>query len=68
MIAARIARRLVRKLAKPLALWLTRRALRDAEERAEHLMRMRAHIVPIEKRERERAVRLVGRRNQIEAW
>lgn len=68
MIAARIARRLVRKLAKPAALWLTARALRRAEERAEYLMQVRRQIVPIEHAERLRAVQLVGRRNQIRAW
>jgi hypothetical protein len=68
MIAARIARRLARKLAKPAALWLNARALARAETNAEHLMRMRAQIVPVERRERERAVQLIGRRNEIRGW
>jgi hypothetical protein len=68
MIAARVARRLVRKIVKPAALWVTARALRRAEARAEHLMQLRRDIVPVERRERERAVRLIGRRNQIRGW
>lgn len=68
MTATRILRRLVRKLVKPAALWLTVRALRRAEARAEHFQRMRAQVVPFEKAERERAVRLIGRRNQIRSW
>lgn len=69
MIAAvRIARRLVRKLAKPVALWLATRQIRLSEERADYLMRLRADILPVEKRERERSVHLVGRRNEIQGW
>lgn len=68
MIAARVARRLVRKIVKPAALWLNARRLAVAEERAEHLMHLRAHIVPLERAERVRAVQLVGKRNQIRAW
>lgn len=68
MIAARIARRLVRKLVKPVALWWTARALREAEEQADFYMHLRSHIVDIEKRARVRTVQLVGRRNAIRTW
>jgi hypothetical protein len=68
MIAARIARRLVRKLAKPAALWLNARALREAEDQADFYMHLRQSVVPMERRQRERAVQLVGRRNQIRGW
>jgi hypothetical protein len=68
MIAARIARRLVRKLVKPVALWWNERALREAEDQADFYMHLRRSIVPMERNERERAVRLVGRRNKIRGW
>jgi hypothetical protein len=66
--AARIASRLVRKLAKPVALYLNARALRDAEDQADFYMHLRASIVDIEKRARVRTVQLIGRRNQIRGW
>jgi hypothetical protein len=68
MTAARIARRLVRKIVKPAALWINARRLAAAEERADHLMHLRADIVPMERAERVRAVQLVGQRNQIRTW
>ena len=68
MIAARIARRLVRKLVKPVVLWWTDRALREAEDQADFYMHLRRHIADIEKRARVRTVQLVGRRNQIRSW
>lgn len=68
MTAARIARRLVRKLVKPAALWLTQRALRRAEERADYFLQLRAQVVPFELRERRRTVELTARRNQIAGW
>ena len=66
--AARIARRLVRKIVKPIVLWWTDRALQEAEDQADFYMHLRRSIVPMERNERERAVRLVGRRNQIRGW
>jgi hypothetical protein len=68
VIAARIARRLVRKLLKPAVLWWTERALHEAEDQADFYMHLRQTAVPMERRQRERAVRLVGRRNQIRTW
>lgn len=68
MIAARIARRLVRKIAKPAALWLTQRALRKAEARADYFLQLRNQVVPFELRERRRTVELTARRNQIQGW
>lgn len=68
MIAARIARRLGRKIAKPVALWLTQRALRRAEERADYFLQLRSQVVPFELRERRRTVELTARRNQIAGW
>lgn len=68
MIAARVARRLLRKIAKPAALWLAQRRLAAAEERAEHLLCLRAEIVLLERAERVRTVQLVGQRNQIRGW
>lgn len=68
MTAARIARRLVRKIVKPVVLWWTERALREAEDQADFYMHLRSSIVPIERRQRERAVQLVGRRNEIRSW
>ena len=68
MTAARIARRLVRKLIKPVALWWTARALREAEDLADFYMHLRRSVPPMERRQRERAVQLVGRRNEIRTW
>jgi hypothetical protein len=68
VIAARIARRLVRKLVKPVALWWTSQQLRRSEMLADHYHSLRVELVPLERREREQAVRLVGRRNQIRGW
>jgi Holliday junction resolvase-like predicted endonuclease len=68
MIAARITRRLVRKLAKPAALWLTQRALRRAEARADYFLDLRNQVVPFELAERKRAVQLTARRNHIQGW
>jgi hypothetical protein len=68
MIAARIARRLVRKLIKPVALWWTARALREAEDLADFYEHLRRAAQPMERRQRERAVQLVGRRNEIRTW
>jgi hypothetical protein len=67
-ISTRVARRLVRKLAKPAALWLAKRALRQAEERADYFLNLRNQVVPFELAERRRTVELTARRNQIEAW
>lgn len=64
----RIVRRLARKAVKPIALFLANRELRLSEERAEYLQQLRTSIAPVERRERERAVHLVGRRNQIRSW
>lgn len=66
--AARIARRLVRKIVKPAALWLNALQLRDAEEDADFYKQMRDNLVVVEKKARVRAVRLVGRRNEIRTW
>lgn len=66
--AARMARRLVRKMVKPVVLWWTDRALREAEDQADFYMHLRRSIVPMERRQRERAVQLVGRRNEIRTW
>jgi hypothetical protein len=68
MIAARIARRLVRKIAKPVALWWNERALREAEDTADFYMHLRRAAAPMERHQRERAVQLVGRRNEIRGW
>ena len=68
MTAARIARRLVRKIVKPVALWWNERALREAEDLADFYMHLRRSIVPMERNERERAVRLLGRRNWVRSW
>lgn len=68
MTVARIARRLVRKIVKPVALWWTARALREAEDQADFYMHLRRAAVPMERRQRERAVQLVGRRNEIRTW
>jgi hypothetical protein len=68
MIAARILRRLVRKLIKPVALWWNDRALREAEDQADFYMHLRRAAVPMERSQRERAVQLVGRRNEIRTW
>jgi hypothetical protein len=68
MIAARIARRLVRKIAKPIVLWWTDRALKEAEDQADFYMHLRRSIVPMERQQRERQVRLIGRRNEIRGW
>jgi hypothetical protein len=66
--AARIARRLVRKLIKPAVLWWTERALHEAEDLADFYMYLRRSAGPMERRQRERAVQLVGRRNHIRTW
>ena len=68
MIAARIARRLMRKLVKPVALWWNERALREAEDLADFYEHLRRAAPPMERRQRERAVQLVGRRNAIRNW
>ena len=68
MNAARIARRLVRKLAKPLALWWTARALKEAEDLADFYMHLRQSVAPMERRQCERQVQLVGRCNEIRGW
>jgi hypothetical protein len=68
MTAARMARRLVRKIAKPVVLWWTDRALREAEDQADFYMHLRRAAAPMERRQRERAVQLVGRRNEIRGW
>jgi hypothetical protein len=68
VIAARIARRLVRKIVKPVVLWWTDRALREAEDMADFYMHLRRSVPPMERRQRERAVELVGRRNEIRNW
>lgn len=68
MIAARIARRLVRKIVKPVVLWWTDRALREAEDQADFYMYLRRAAVPMERHQRQRAVALIGRRNQIRNW
>jgi hypothetical protein len=68
MIAARIARRLVRKIVKPVALWWNERALREAEDLADFYAHLRRAAQPMERRQRERAVQLVGRQNQIRGW
>lgn len=65
---SRIVRRLARKLTKPVALFLATREVRLSQERAEYLLSLRASIVPVERQERERTVRLIGRRNQIQGW
>jgi len=64
----RVVRRLARKVVKPIALFLATRELRLSEERADYLLSLRTSIAPVEKRERERTVHLVGRRNQIRSW
>jgi hypothetical protein len=66
--AARIARRLVRKIVKPVVLWWTDRALREAEDLADFYMHLRRCAGPMARRQRERAVQLVGRRNEIRTW
>lgn len=68
MTAARIARRLVRKIVKPAALWWNSQQLQRSEMLADHFRRLRTELVPLERREREQAVRLVGRRNEIRNW
>jgi hypothetical protein len=68
MIAARIARRMVRKIVKPVVLWWTDRALKEAEDQADFYMHLRRSIVPMERKQRERAVELVGRRNWVRSW
>ena len=68
MIAARIARRLVRKIVKPVVLWWTDRALREAEDQADFYMHLRQAAGPMERNQRERQVRLIGRRNQVRGW
>lgn len=68
MIAARIARRLVRKIVKPAALWLANLQVAEAEAQAEHYQRLRRDLVGMERDMRVHAVRLVGRRNQIQGW
>jgi len=65
---SRITSLVVRKLAKPAALWLADLQLAEAEAQAEHYMRLRGDLVGMERNMRERAVRLVGRRNQIRRW
>lgn len=64
----RVVRRLVRKALKPIALYLADRRVRLSEERADYLLSLRTSIAPVEKRERERTVQLVGLRNQIQGW
>jgi len=66
--AARIARRLVRKIVKPVVLWWTDRALREAEDQADFYMHLRRSAGPMERRQRERTVQLIGRRNEIRNW
>jgi hypothetical protein len=66
--AVRISRRLVRKLVKPVVLWWTDRALREAEDLADFYMHLRRCAGPMARRQRERAVQLVGRRNQVRGW
>ena len=68
MTAARIARRLVRKLVKPAALWWNERALREAEDQADFYMYLHRAALPMSRNYQERAVQLVGRRNQIRTW
>lgn len=68
MIAARIARRLVRKIVKPLVLWWTDRALQEAEDLADFYMHLRQSVPPMERRQRERQVQLIGRRNEVRGW
>ena len=68
MSAARIARRLVRKLVKPVALWWTGRALREAEDLVDFYSHLRRSVPPMERSQRERQVQLIGRRNQIRGW
>jgi hypothetical protein len=68
MIAARIARRLVRKLVKPVALWWNERALREAEDQADFYMHLHRAALPMSRNYKERAVQLVGRRNEIRTW
>lgn len=68
MTAARIARRMVRKIVKPAALWWNARALREAEDQADFYMHLRRSVAPMERHQRERAVQLIGRRNQIRGW
>lgn len=66
--AARIARRLVRKLVKPVVLWWTDRALREAEDQADFYMHLSRSAPRVERYQRERAVQLIGRRNQVRTW
>jgi len=68
MSAARIARRLVRKLVKPVALWWTGRALREAEDLVDFYAHLRRSVPPMERSQRERQVELIVRRNQIRGW
>lgn len=68
MIAIRIARRLVRKAIKPVVLWWTDRALSEAEDLADFYTYLRRSAGPMARRQRERAVQLVGRRNEIRTW
>ena len=65
---SRVLRRLVRKLAKAVALFVTNREIRLSDERTDYLRSLRTSIVPVERQERERTVRLIGRRNQIQGW
>ena len=66
--AARIARRLVRKIVKPVVLWWTDRAIHEAKDRADFYMYLRRSAGPMERRQRERAVQLIGRRNEVRGW
>lgn len=68
MIAARLLRRLMRKITKPFALWWTLRQLDKTNQRADHFLNLRSEIVPMELRERRRAVQLTARRNHIQSW
>jgi hypothetical protein len=63
-----IARHLVRKIVKPVVLWWTDRALKEAEDQADFYMHLRRSIVPMERKQRERQVQLIGRRNEVRGW
>jgi hypothetical protein len=68
MITARIARRLVRKIVKPVVLWWTDRALKEAEDLEDFYMHLYRASGPMARRQRERTVQLIGRRNEIRSW
>jgi hypothetical protein len=68
MNVTNIARCLVRKIAKPVALWLTDRALRASAAEAHRLMTMRTDLVGLELNERKREVVLAARLKQIRNW